>query len=106
MGLGKSRQALGIIDYYKDDWPVLIITNASTREFWANQIFDLLPKVLFTDVYIIQNQKDYLGREKIIIGSYSNIQGNIDEMINKNFGIIVFDESHSIKNSVIYYVSI
>lgn len=31
MGLGKTYQALGLADFYKDDWPLLIVTTASTR---------------------------------------------------------------------------
>lgn len=31
MGLGKTYQALGLADFYKDDWPLLICTTASTR---------------------------------------------------------------------------
>ena len=33
MGLGKTYQAIAIADYYKDDWPVLICTTASTRYY-------------------------------------------------------------------------
>lgn len=31
MGLGKTYQALGLADFYKNDWPLLIVTTASTR---------------------------------------------------------------------------
>lgn len=31
MGLGKTYQALALADFYKDDWPLLICTTASTR---------------------------------------------------------------------------
>lgn len=31
MGLGKTYQALGLADFYKDDWPLLVCTTASTR---------------------------------------------------------------------------
>lgn len=31
MGLGKTYQALAIADFYRDDWPLLIATTASTR---------------------------------------------------------------------------
>lgn len=31
MGLGKTFQALAIANYYKEDWPMLIVTTASMR---------------------------------------------------------------------------
>lgn len=31
MGLGKTFQALAIASYYRDDWPVLIVTTSSMR---------------------------------------------------------------------------
>lgn len=31
MGLGKTYQALAVADFYKEDWPLLICTTASTR---------------------------------------------------------------------------
>jgi SWI/SNF-related matrix-associated actin-dependent regulator 1 of chromatin subfamily A len=101
MGLGKSRQALGIAEYYRDDWPLLIVTNASTREFWAKEVTDLLPKVLFHELRIIQNQNDILDREKIVICSYANLQQqSVSTLTDMDFGVIIFDESHNLKNMV------
>jgi len=31
MGLGKTIQALGIAHYYKESWPLLIVTPSSVR---------------------------------------------------------------------------
>ena len=31
MGLGKTIQALGIAHYYKEDWPLLIVSPSSVR---------------------------------------------------------------------------
>jgi SWI/SNF-related matrix-associated actin-dependent regulator 1 of chromatin subfamily A len=31
MGLGKTIQSLGIAHYYKDDWPLLIVSPSSVR---------------------------------------------------------------------------
>ena len=38
MGLGKTYQALGIADFYRSDWPLLICTTAATRSA-AQHIF-------------------------------------------------------------------
>lgn len=31
MGLGKTFQALAIANYYKEDWPLLIVTTATMK---------------------------------------------------------------------------
>lgn len=31
MGLGKTYQAIAIADFYKNDWPLLVVTTAGTR---------------------------------------------------------------------------
>jgi SWI/SNF-related matrix-associated actin-dependent regulator of chromatin subfamily A-like protein 1 len=45
MGLGKTYQALGIADFYKEDWPMLICTTATARDHWCQTIRALLPYV-------------------------------------------------------------
>ncbi|KAG4072648.1 hypothetical protein HA402_004737 [Bradysia odoriphaga] len=45
MGLGKTYQALAIVNYYQDDFPLLICTTATARESWAQHIRSLLPGI-------------------------------------------------------------
>lgn len=35
MGLGKTVQAICIAAYYRDEWPVLVVTPSSVRFTWA-----------------------------------------------------------------------
>lgn len=35
MGLGKTIEALGVASYYRDEWPLLIITPANVRHTWV-----------------------------------------------------------------------
>lgn len=98
MGLGKSRQAIGIADFYRDDWPLLIITNASTRQFWSQEIERLLPYLTFHDVHIVQGPRDSFDHAKVVICSYNNLQGSIEDLQRIRFGVIIFDESHNLKN--------
>lgn len=93
-GLGKTRQALGIASFYKDDGPTLIVTNASTREFWRKEIYNLFD-LRDRDVRIIPS---YIEEAKYVICSYSSLHSKIEELMEKKFGIIIFDESHHIKN--------
>jgi SWI/SNF-related matrix-associated actin-dependent regulator 1 of chromatin subfamily A len=101
MGLGKSRQALAIADFYRDDWPLLIVTNASTRQFWAKEIEDLLSSVTSADIRIFQETRDDdSANNKVVICSYNNLQTSVDSLMRTTFGVIIFDESHNLKNEV------
>ncbi len=35
MGLGKTLQAIAVMSYFRDDWPLLIICPSSVRLTWA-----------------------------------------------------------------------
>ncbi|KAL7039600.1 hypothetical protein ACKWTF_000045 [Chironomus riparius] len=96
MGLGKSRQALGIADFYRDDWPLLIVTNASTRQFWANEVENLLSRLSSNDIRIFQGTGDCYDGAKVVICSYNNLQTHGENLT--QFGVIIFDESHNLKN--------
>lgn len=44
MGLGKTIEALAIASYYRDEWPLLIITPANVRHGWIQV---KKPKIFF-----------------------------------------------------------
>lgn len=94
-GLGKTRQALGIVNYFKN-LPVLIVTNASTREFWQDEILKVL-NVAENSVCVL-SKDSYWERGDYIICSYNSLDSNYVPLRSKNFGTIIFDESHHIKN--------
>lgn len=98
MGLGKTRQALAIADFYKEDWPLLIITTASARDVWQNEIIMLLPKANVLDICIMHSSKDHIMSAKILICTYSSLENNLHRLEGMNFGMVILDESHSIKN--------
>lgn len=100
MGLGKTRQAIGIADFYRDDWPLLVVTNASTRQYWSTELLNLISRLKPEDIQILQGNKNYFHNEKVVICSYNNLQGSIDDLLTVQFGAIIFDESHNLKNSV------
>ncbi|XP_037052396.1 SWI/SNF-related matrix-associated actin-dependent regulator of chromatin subfamily A-like protein 1 [Bradysia coprophila] len=98
MGLGKTYQALAIANYYKDDFPLLICTTATARESWAQHIRSLLPDIPPESIVCWQSTQEYIGNVKVLVTSYSLMDKNCDRLCEKNFGILILDESHTIKN--------
>jgi len=98
MGLGKTRQALAIADFYKEDWPVVIVTNASTREAWGKEINALMSDLTVDDVCYVHSAKDYIGGAQVVIISYSLLEKCLNELLELHPGVAIFDESQSIKN--------
>lgn len=35
MGLGKTLQAIAVMSYYREDWPLLVVCPSSVRMVWA-----------------------------------------------------------------------
>lgn len=99
MGLGKTRQALAIADAFKDDWPLLIVTTAALRTMWSKQILELLPKVLSYDLRILLNNNTPISDAKVVICSYAGLKLHIGKLETKGFGMIIFDESHTLKTT-------
>ncbi|EDW71228.1 SWI/SNF-related matrix-associated actin-dependent regulator of chromatin subfamily A-like protein 1 [Drosophila virilis] len=98
MGLGKTYQALAVADYFKDDWPLLICTTASTRDAWAMHITELLPSVSVHCIQVLTNNQVYLTDAKILITSYNMMERYMDKLLQRKFGFVIYDESHTLKN--------
>ncbi|XP_061386042.1 SWI/SNF-related matrix-associated actin-dependent regulator of chromatin subfamily A-like protein 1 [Musca vetustissima] len=98
MGLGKTYQAIAVADFYREDWPLFICTTASTRDSWANHIRDLLPYVPVHYIQVLNSNQQYIGDCKVLITSYSMMERNIQQITDRKFGFLIFDESHSLKN--------
>lgn len=98
MGLGKTYQALAIADFYKDNFPLLICTTASTRGAWADHVRTLLPSIPCQYITVIESTKDYLPAGKVVIIATALMEKNCERLLSMNFGVIIFDESHTFKN--------
>eukprot|EP00917_Polyrhabdina_sp_WS-2016_P028996 GHVP01061819.1.p1 GENE.GHVP01061819.1~~GHVP01061819.1.p1 ORF type:complete len:526 (-),score=94.91 GHVP01061819.1:126-1616(-) len=97
MGLGKTLQALCFARYYQQEWPLLIIAPPGLVSTWKGEI-----KKWYTDitpnVTIIQKRSDKIVGDVVVIG-YNAATFLKNEINDAQFGVVILDESHSIKNS-------
>ncbi|XP_011314127.1 SWI/SNF-related matrix-associated actin-dependent regulator of chromatin subfamily A-like protein 1 [Fopius arisanus] len=98
MGLGKTIQALGIAHYFRENWPLLIVTPTSVRNQWSDAICEFLPSIPYQHIFRYSSGKDRLDKEKITIVSYDLLSRNIQAFEQKAFGFVIFDESHTLKS--------
>ncbi|KAB0793416.1 hypothetical protein PPYR_13036 [Photinus pyralis] len=98
MGLGKTFQALAIANYYKTDWPLLIVTTSSMKNEWEATIHKYLPSVSIMQTQYMVSAKDYIGDSTILILSYDLMSRAIDKLLERQFKVIIMDESHMLKN--------
>ncbi|KAJ3645103.1 hypothetical protein Zmor_022790 [Zophobas morio] len=98
MGLGKTFQALAIASYYVEDWPLLIATTSSMKNVWEETIHRYLPSVPLMQVQYMSSGKDYIGDCRVLIVSHDMMSRCVDALLNKNFGVLIIDESHTLKN--------
>lgn len=98
MGLGKTVQALGIVGWYKHDWPVLVVCPASVIGNWKNSILKWLGHLV--EEYEIEELdiKDLSYHAKFFVGSYERMVKHSEEIIRRQMPTIIFDECHNIKS--------
>ncbi|VEN34266.1 unnamed protein product [Callosobruchus maculatus] len=98
MGLGKTFTALAIASYYRNDWPLLIVTTASMKTVWEETITEYMPTISIMQVQYMVSSKDYIGDAKILVVSHDMMCRSQDKLKEKNFGVVIIDESHVLKN--------
>lgn len=98
MGLGKTYQAIAVADFYQQDWPLLVCTTASTRDSWAHKIRQLLPHIPVHSIAALNGGQDYIGECRVLIASYSMMERCGEKLLDRGFGMLIFDESHTLKN--------
>ena len=98
MGLGKTVQALGIVAFYRREWPVLVVVPPALALVWKAEIFKWLNVQAVQVVRSGANQL-YPGKDFYII-SYDLLQRHpkFQECNGKKFEVVICDESHLLKN--------
>lgn len=86
---GKTFQSIAVADFYKDDWPLLVVTTATNRDGWERHIRELLPWVPGDSIKCLVSTNDYIGESKVLITSYSLMDRNADRLADKHFGFVI-----------------
>uniref|UniRef100_A0A915J9P0 SWI/SNF-related matrix-associated actin-dependent regulator of chromatin subfamily A-like protein 1 n=1 Tax=Romanomermis culicivorax TaxID=13658 RepID=A0A915J9P0_ROMCU len=106
MGMGKTLEALGVASYYRKEWPLLIIAPAAVRQTWINALKQFLsPSHLPHEKIFSPNTgaevEPCLSRVKdngVLVVSYDTLKSKILSFAECNFGVVIADESHCIKD--------
>ncbi|KAG8233390.1 hypothetical protein J437_LFUL013170 [Ladona fulva] len=97
MGLGKTIQALGIANFFHQDWPLLIVCPSSVKYTWKEAISTWLPSISGKeDITVISNSKEDFTSGNVVIMSFDMFSRSNDKLL--RFKTVIVDESHSLKN--------
>lgn len=102
MGLGKTIQALAFSKFYQKDWPLLIICPSSLVYSWKSEVIKWL-KIEESNINVMKNFQPFNIQHDISIISYDSlckdhIKSNHLKQYKSDYGVIIVDESHMIKN--------
>lgn len=92
MGLGKTIQALAIANYYKSEWPLLIIAPASLLDNWQNSVRAFLDM----ECSVARRQQDLCG--DICVISYDMAAKSTEKLQSAGYQVIIVDECHYLKS--------
>ncbi|XP_050545725.1 SWI/SNF-related matrix-associated actin-dependent regulator of chromatin subfamily A-like protein 1 [Daktulosphaira vitifoliae] len=98
MGLGKTIQAIGIAMYYSDNFPLLIVCPSSMRYTWEEEIRIRMPNIPIPSIYVLSKANEHIINPAVVITSYDLMTKTKDLLMRLKFGVIILDESHSLKN--------
>lgn len=92
MGLGKTIQALSIANYYKMEYPLLILSPASLCHNWM----DSVQRFLEEESVIVREKSDFGSGISII--SYNLAVSFIDVIVAQKYRVVICDECHYLKS--------
>ncbi|XP_019635007.1 PREDICTED: SWI/SNF-related matrix-associated actin-dependent regulator of chromatin subfamily A-like protein 1 [Branchiostoma belcheri] len=98
MGLGKTMQALCVAAYYRQEWPLLIVTPSSLRLTWAEAFHRWLPSVDPQAITVMLTGKDNPRSGQVTITSYDLMVRCSQQIRARGYRVIIMDESHVLKN--------
>lgn len=68
------------------------------KNTWEETIHKYMPSVSVMHTQYMVSAKDYIGDAKILIVSHDMMSRCFDKLLERNFGVLIIDESHNFKN--------
>jgi SNF2 family DNA or RNA helicase len=99
MGVGKTIQAISIAYLFPREWPVLIITPASLKFSWRDELLQWIEYLRPDQIQVFQKStEDFDPNACIYIMSYVIATKLSLPIQNKKFQIVICDEAHYLKS--------
>lgn len=103
MGLGKTLQTISFLQYLingNNKQNYLVVCPTSLIFNWQKELEKFAPGITFYIYYGNDRvlNKTILNKHAVIITSYGHMRSDIEMLKQVNFGCVVLDESHAIKN--------
>lgn len=108
MGLGKTVQTIAVILKYRAEAgaaarPVLVVAPASVVHNWRNELHRFAPHqrvIVYTGTTVHrQLLLTYADGAAVLVTTYATLRNDISMIGQKEWGIVVYDESQVFKNS-------
>lgn len=97
MGLGKTIQALGVINSNPDMKQILVVCPASLRINWLNEAKKWL--VSDFEFHVVESQKPIPDTATFIIVNYDRLKGDLlEQLLSRSWDLLIVDEAHFLKN--------
>ena len=64
LGLGKTHQAIGLLSYYRDCWPALVVVPSSIKLQWRDKLLEWMgDQIHKSDICVLNTGKgDFAGQ--------------------------------------------
>lgn len=103
MGLGKTLQTISFLQYAVEKYPGeqhLVVCPTSLIYNWEAELQKFAPQLSYHIHYGAVRDFDMASMQQanIILTSYGLLRSDIEDFAKKQFGYIILDESHAIKN--------
>ncbi len=95
MGVGKTIQALAYAALHEEQWPVVVVCPANVKYNWAKEIRSWLPS---STLQVVEGRKYEFNDSDFTVINYDLMAYCEQQLLDMEAGIVIFDESHYLKN--------
>ena len=95
MGVGKTIQALAYAALHEEQWPVIVVCPANVKYNWAKEIRSWLPT---STLQVVEGRKYEFNDSDFTVINYDLMSYCEEQLLDMSAGIVIFDESHYLKN--------